>query len=287
MRRSFRLLPALLLWPLLCLLFWLPPTLGWSSSQNTARIAIILDDIGYNRASGERALQLPAAVTFSVIPFTPYSHSLAEKAHRQQREILLHLPMESADSHRRLDEGGLTGQQPETEIRTRVNAAIAAVPHAIGLNNHMGSRLTADSQRMNWVMEEVRQTPLFFIDSMTSVDSVAGRTARRLSIPSLSRDVFLDNEPETAAIDTAFRHLLQKARKDGYAVAIGHPHPATLNYLQRRLPQLSTEQVELVPLSQLVHQFGRALDPPGRWQDLARQVIAMPAPDSTRLNFSY
>lgn len=268
--------------PLLLLL----PLSSQGSSAASARIAIILDDIGYNRSRGEQALQLPPAVTFSVIPFTPHSKTLAQKAHAQQRDVLLHLPMESADSDRRLDEGGLTQQQPEAEIRSRVNAAIAAVPHAVGLNNHMGSGLTTDPQRMGWVMEEVRRTPLFFIDSMTSAESVAGSTARRLQIPSIRRDVFLDNQPDASAIDTAFRLLLQKARQDGYAVAIGHPHAATLHYLEQALPRLAAEGIELVPVSHLAHQYGRALDPPGRWQDLMRLIIAMPAPSSTRLDFS-
>ena len=271
---------------LVCCAAAVAPGVSRAAATPTARIAIILDDIGYNRSRGEQALQLPPEVTFSVIPFTPHSKALAQKAHAQQREVLLPLPMESADHDRRLDDGGLTGQQPEAEIRARVNAAIAAVPHAIGLNNHMGSGLTTDSRRMGWVMEEVRRTPLFFIDSMTSAESVAGSTARRLQIPSIRRDIFLDNQPDAAAIDSAFRLLLQKARRDGYAVAIGHPHTATLRYLAQTLPRLAAQGVELVPVSHLARQYGRALDPPGQWQDLLQLIIAMPAPTSSRLDFS-
>src|SRR5690606_10295028 len=121
-----------------------------------ARIAIILDDIGYNRHNGERALRLPAAVTLAVIPFTPPGRSLAQEGHAQGRDILLHLPMARTAPDRRLDDGGITPNQNEAEIRQRVQAAIAAVPHAVGLNNHMGSQITTDPDIMNWVMDEVR-----------------------------------------------------------------------------------------------------------------------------------
>lgn len=255
-------------------------------SSTPARIAIILDDIGYNRHNGERALRLPAAVTLAVIPFTPHSRTLARQGHAQGRDILLHLPMASADPDRRLDTGGITASQDEHEVRRRVQAAIAAVPHAVGLNNHMGSQITADPGIMGWIMDEVRRTPLFFIDSMTHVDSVARSTAQDYRIPALRRDVFLDNSTDTASIDRAFQRLLEKARQQGYAVAIGHPHPATLTYLEQTLPKLPDLNVELVAVSELAARHGYPDDKPIRLQDLTRWILALPTPAATHLDFS-
>lgn len=255
-------------------------------SSTPARIAIILDDIGYNRHNGERALRLPVAVTLAVIPFTPHSRTLARQGHAQGRDILLHLPMASADPDRRLDTGGITARQNEHEVRRRVQAAIAAVPHAVGLNNHMGSQITADPSIMGWIMDEVRRTPLFFIDSMTHVDSVARSTAQDYRIPALRRDVFLDNSTDTTSIDRAFQRLLEKARQQGYAVAIGHPHPATLAYLEQTLPKLRDLNVELVAVSELAARHGHPDDKPMRLQDLTRWILALPTPAATHLDFS-
>ena len=251
-----------------------------------ARIAIILDDIGYNRHSGERALQLPTAVTLAFIPFTPHARDLAQQAHAQGRDVLLHLPMESSDPDRRLDDGGITLAQDETEIRQRVQAAIAAVPFAVGLNNHMGSQITIDPVIMGWVMDEVRKKPLFFIDSMTNAQSVARHTALDYRIPALRRDVFLDNDTSTAAIAKAFDGLLDKARQQGYAVAIGHPHGTTLRFLEQALPSLRDRNIELVAVSALATRHGQPVDKPIRLQDLSRWILALPSPAATHLNFA-
>lgn len=257
-----------------------------AQSPVSGRIAVILDDIGYNRHSGERALKLPPQVTLAIIPFTPHSRILARQAHSQGREILLHLPMESTDPNRRLDEGGITLAQDEPEIRRRVQAAISAVPHAIGLNNHMGSQITIDPVIMGWIMDEVRKTPLFFLDSFTNAQSVARRTAHHYRIPALRRDVFLDNSTDLASIDLAFQHLLARARKKGYAVAIGHPHRTTLEYLEKILPTLKDQGIELVAVSELTSRYGRPVDKPIRLQDLTRWILALPSPATTHMSFA-
>lgn len=258
-----------------------------SQLATPARIAIILDDIGYNRSSGERAVKLPAEVSLAVIPFTPHSRALAQQAHQNGHDVLLHLPMESTDPGRRLDDGGITLAQDEKEIRRRVQAAIGAVPHAVGLNNHMGSQITIDPVIMGWVMDEVRKTPLFFVDSMTNSHSVARSTARDYRIPAIRRDVFLDNDTDTASIDKAFKRLLEKARQTGYAVAIGHPHRTTLAYLEKTLPTLKEQGIELVAVSNLASRYGQPVDQPIRLQDLARWILAMPSPPASHLSFTH
>ncbi len=283
----------LLVFPLLLVLWLITPPLSASAAINGSqpyeplpKIAIILDDLGYNRPAGERALELPGAITYAIIPFTPYSKDFAEKANQLNREVILHMPMESSDPQRRLDTGGITAQLSEEEVRARVSKAIADVPHIVGLNNHMGSNVTANVQIMHWLMQEVQDKPLFFVDSLTNPHSVANRSAQYYNIPSLKRDVFLDNVQTEANIERMFRSLVSLAQKRGHAIAIGHPYPATLSYLEKALPQLEQMGVQLVEASDLVMTYGRPVDQPVDLDELMRVIVAMPAPESHRLNFS-
>ncbi|MEE2733198.1 MAG: divergent polysaccharide deacetylase family protein [Pseudomonadota bacterium] len=250
------------------------------------KIAIILDDLGYNRPAGEQALQLPGNITYAIIPFTPHGVALAQAAHDRNREVILHLPMESSDPDRRLDQGGLTSDLDEQEVKQRVQKALDAVPHIVGLNNHMGSSVTADVNIMHWLMQAVQDRPLYFIDSMTNPHSVANHSALHYQIPSLKRDIFLDNVQSEAAIDRMFRSLVRIARKRGHAIAIGHPYPATLDYLAMTLPRLESMGVELVDASELVMYYGQPVDQPIDLQEIMDVIVAMPAPASQRLNFS-
>lgn len=285
----------------LLLITVLTPLWGWSApvvSGYSARIsipaprpplpkiAIILDDLGYNRSAGERALQLPGNITYAIIPFTPYSVTLAQAAHDRNREVILHMPMESSDPNRRLDDGGLTSELGENEVKERVRTALDAIPHIVGLNNHMGSNVTTDVQIMHWLMQEVQDRPLYFIDSMTNPHSVANQSAHQYHIPSLKRDVFLDNVQSEAAVERMFQSLVRVAQKRGHAIAIGHPYPATLAYLEKALPRLEEMGVELVDASELVAYYGQPVDQPIDIKQLMETIVAMPAPESQRLNFS-
>jgi len=257
-----------------------------TTQRDLPRIAIILDDLGYNRPAGEQALQLPGNITYAIIPFTPYAARFAQEAHDRNREIILHMPMQSSDPERKLDTGGLTEAQNEQEVKKRVRSALDSLPYIVGLNNHMGSRVTTDISVMHWVMQEVQERPLYFIDSMTSPQSVANRSAQEYRIPTLKRDVFLDNVQTEAAIDRMFQDLLRVAQEKGHAIAIGHPHPATLAYLEKTLPQLDKLGVQLVDASELVMLYGQPVDSPVDLKQLREQIIAMPAPESMRLNFA-
>ena len=257
-----------------------------TGQQPLPKIAIILDDLGYNRHAGERALQLPGPITYAIIPFTPYSKTFAEQAYQRNSQVILHLPMESSDPNRRLDKGGLTSELSEAQVRERVNQAIADVPHIVGVNNHMGSRLTSDIEVMHWLMQEIQQQPLFFIDSMTNPHSVANSSALHYSIPSLKRDVFLDNVQTEDNIDRQFQSLIELAKKRGHAIAIGHPYPSTLAYLEKVLPQLQHQGVELVQASNLIASYGTPIDQPVDIKQMMQWIVAMPAPKSQRLNFS-
>ncbi len=217
------------------------------------RIAIIIDDMGYLQTEGLDALELPGSVTYSFLPHTPYSQRQARLAHRLDKEIMLHLPMEPKE-RRRLGPGGLHGQMGRDEVQQSLRAALISIPHVRGVNNHMGSRLTEAREPMLWIMQALRaESGVFFLDSRTSSGTVAQEVAQSVGLPNTARDVFLDAEPSTpSSIRRQFLNLVRIARATGSGIAIGHPKPDTIRVLRDELKRLSEYQVELVPVSRLV-----------------------------------
>ncbi len=231
----------------------LPLTVG---GQRPA-IAIIIDDMGNSLAPGVQAVNLPAELTYSILPYTPFSRRLARLAHRLGKEVMLHLPMEALD-HRPIGLGGLRPQMTRRRFVRTILDDLAAIPYVSGINNHMGSLLTQDVAAMRWLMAEIaRRRSLYFIDSYTSRESIAQRVAIEHRIPSLRRNVFLDNDRNPRAIGFYYRRLLNLARQQGVALAIGHPHAETLAFLARHLPQLREEGIELLPVSALIKRARR------------------------------
>jgi polysaccharide deacetylase 2 family uncharacterized protein YibQ len=235
----------------------LPQDDSAASLPPTAKLVLIIDDIGYSAEAGLRAINLPSQITFAVIPHTPHGKALAEAAHLAGRELMLHAPMSNL-SGTELGEGGLTLQQSEEEFLQVLSASLADIPYIKGVNNHTGSELTAAVQPMQWVMQELKKRELYFVDSMTTLDSVAGATAAQFMVPSLRRHIFLDNTQTAEAIDFEFKRALALAQEQGYAVAIGHPYPETLAYLETALPLLAASQVEIVPVSVMLAQLEAA-----------------------------
>lgn len=219
-------------------------------------IALLIDDMGENRAAGLRAIALPGAVTYSFLPYRTHVAELAQQARAHHKEIVLHLPMEAVDG-RALGAGALTTGMSEQELIATLRDSLAAVPHAAGINNHMGSLLTRHPVYMMWLMRAIGGIgDLYFVDSRTTADSVASGIAAQLGVPSLDRDVFLDNEPAEQAITAQFQRLIDHAREHGAALGIGHPYEATLNVLETQLPRLQAAGVRLVPVSALIERRG-------------------------------
>lgn len=215
------------------------------------RLVLILDDIGNNAEAGMRAVALPGAVTYAVLPYTPHGKMLAEQAFNANREVMLHAPMSNL-AGMALGPGGLTLDMNKEDFLQTLRNAIADIPHITGINNHTGSELTAAQQPMEWVMLELKNQGLFFVDSMTTSASVAEATAIAHQVPSLRRHVFLDNVATEEAIEVEFRRAITIAQQQGYAVAIGHPYPETLSYLERALPTLEAEGINLISASALI-----------------------------------
>jgi len=237
-------------WWILGWLLSLP--LGAAGADEPVRVAIIIDDLGNSLDLGRAAIALPGAVTYAVLPMRPYSRRVAELAHLEGKEVMLHLPMQ-ATARRWLGPAGLHEQMDRTDVATSLQLGLDGVPHVAGVNNHMGSRLTQQPEAMRWLMESLRCAgDLYFVDSRTDVRTVARHVAREVGLPNAERDVFLDNEISGEYVRAQFDRLIRHARRHGSAIGIGHPHPETLAALAELLPQMAGQGVEVVPVSQLV-----------------------------------
>jgi len=228
------------------------PCASWG--QPTPRIAIIIDDLGYQFEAGLRALNLPGAVSYAVLPATPSGTSLALAAHAKGKEVLLHLPLESVDRKNLEEPGAITLDMSRDAFHAAFGVALASVPHAIGVSNHRGSLLTRHPGHMAWLMEEIAaRDGMFFVDSFTTHESVALQIAAESGVAATRRHVFLDNDRSPAALRKAFDRLTALARQKGVAIAIGHPYPETLEFLEHELPSLDGSTIMLIPVSQALN----------------------------------
>jgi polysaccharide deacetylase 2 family uncharacterized protein YibQ len=245
---------------LLVTLLAIPPYLlaeGNGIVQKPARIALIIDDMGNRKDAGEQALALPGQVTYAFLPKTPYAWEQASRAHELQREVMLHLPMES-DLSKPLGPGALTLSMSREQFIQALKQDLASVPYVAGVNNHMGSLLTRDPTAMRWLMGSLREAGLFFIDSRTTDGTVAEKVAREQLVASARRHVFLDYLRDSEVVRKQLATLVVTARREGDAIGIAHPYPETLAILMEELPKLQAEGIELVPASALTHS-GRTL----------------------------
>lgn len=220
--------------------------------STNAKLAIILDDLGYDRAAADALLALPFPLTVAVIPHLPLSTEVAEEAFRRGDQVLLHLPMQSELNSGKPEEIELHVGMTTAQVSEAVEGMLDSVPHAVGVNNHQGSRATADVALMQALMPALRQRGLFFIDSRTTAATVAYDTAERDGVRAASRKVFLDDTSTHDAILAQLDLAARDAQRDGSAIAIGHPHPATIAALREGIPRLESRGVHLVFASEVV-----------------------------------
>lgn len=222
-------------------------------SEAAPRIAIIIDDLGYELEAGKRSINLPGPVACAILPGTPRATSLAETAFANGKEVLLHQPLESISETRPTEPGGLLLDMSRDEFVMTFAANLESVPHAIGVNSHRGSMLTRHPGHMGWLMEEMRMRGnLLFVDSYTTHKSIALQLARESGVPAAKRDVFLDSDRLPETVEREFRRLKELAKKNGTAVGIGHPYPTTLALLEKEIPRLRDDGIELVSISELI-----------------------------------
>lgn len=218
-----------------------------------AQVAIIIDDIGFRSDIDRQFLNLPANLTFAVLPYSPDGTAFAGDATRKGHEILLHLPMEpKAYPSIKPGKGGLLLSMGPEKIREILVANLAQVPYIKGVNNHMGSAFTSDSDKMRIVLEVIKDRGLYFVDSRTAGTAKGYETAKSLGMRAGMRNVFLDHEPKPSMIARQFDLMVKVAQRQGSAIAIGHPYTATLDILRQKLPELRAKNIDVVPPSQIV-----------------------------------
>ena len=220
------------------------------SASRRPRLAIVIDDLGNDRAQADALFRLSFPLTLSVLPHLPDSGEIAEEAHRRGYQVLLHLPMASTGGEK--DEPiELHPGMDSSTVRQTFTAMLDTVPYAAGVNNHEGSLGTSDRTLMNELMPLLRERNLFFVDSRTTAATVAEAAAHGAGVPATSRNVFLDDEQSPGAIRKQFALAVRNAREKGSALAIGHPHPETLQVLTDMLPDIERQGITLVFASDL------------------------------------
>jgi len=227
------------------------PPEGTPPLSHPLRVALVIDDLGRSTDDLIPLERLGVTITYAVLPFEENTPAVVEQLRSHRKEILLHLPMQPKHGENP-GPGALRLGMTDGELRTRTLAALQAVPGAVGVNNHMGSGLSADARSMNTILKVLSARGLFFLDSRTGSDSVGYRTALALGVPAAERQVFLDSDPGIPAAQEQFRRLLEVARTRGAAVAIGHPHPDTLAMLAQEVPRAKAQGVDFVPVSYLL-----------------------------------
>jgi hypothetical protein len=217
------------------------------------KVAIIIDDLGYDRRIAQKFLDLDAGLTFAVLPLAPHTRLIAATIFKKGGELMLHLPMEPLE-YPSVDPGpgALLSSMSADDLIAQLRENLSDVPGIKGVNNHMGSKLTAESARLYQVFSVLKQEGLFFIDSRSTAETVGRPSARLFQLPFAERDVFIDHIQDPDLIRLRVKELIQIARKNGEAIGIAHPSKTTLRILEEMLPMLKKE-VQLVPASHVVH----------------------------------
>ena len=226
------------------------------SGKSLPSVALIIDDLGYDKQIAKKFAQLNVPLTFSILPHSPFQQKIVRLAESKGLEIMLHLPMEP-NEYPNVDPGPgtLLVSMSADELIAQLDKNLNTLPNVKGVNNHMGSRLTAESTQLYQIFSILKQRGLYFIDSRTSADSLCEPSARLFQIPFAQRDVFIDHYPTPDFIRKQIKELIRIAKYNGQAVGILHPHVTTLKILQEMLPDVQ-KQVHLVPASKIVRPVG-------------------------------
>ncbi len=217
------------------------------------RVAIIIDDCGYNLLPCEFSEKIKAPVTFSVLPGLQHSTDAAECAHQQNKEVMLHLPMEPHHNDDKYPQDYiLTTAMPKSKVVKIIDEALKTVPHAQGVNNHMGSKATENKPLMTTVFSTLKKKGFFFVDSLVTEKSICQNLAASFELPFSERTIFLDNQNERDYIEGQFAQLAQIARKKGFAIAIGHARRLTLEVIKEQTEALSQEGIEFVTVHNII-----------------------------------
>ena len=214
------------------------------------KIAIVIDDFGYNLNNLPLLKTIKQPITVSVLPHLSYSQTMAENLNALGFEVILHLPLEPKERYRLEKDTILTGMSDET-IKAVTNRALDGIPFIRGVSNHMGSKATQDRRTMSIVFQELKKRRLYFLDSLVTGKSVCRNIAKETGIAFARRDIFLDNEPDTAYIKGQLNKLKARAQRLGEAVGIGHDRRQTIEVLKEVIPEFKRQGYKFVYVSDL------------------------------------
>ena len=245
--------------------YWLLPLIQLILSLGSAPImaaeqrpilSLVIDDLGYSYQYGRKAIELEGDHTYAIIPGTGYARKLAQLAQQHKKEVILHLPLQASNPGAASEANALNETMDENQLTNNLVSMLAEIPVIKGVNNHMGSHLTQIDYFMRPIMDVIKayNPDFYFLDSRTSPKSIAHTEALNSGLSSIRRDIFLDNNHENPeSIHLQFQVWLQKARDKGHAVAIGHPHPNTIQYLRENLAPVN-RQFRFLSVSKLIDQ---------------------------------
>ena len=238
-----------LITPLFCLVL-----ASVANADQKPILSLVIDDLGYSLSKGQAAIELEGDHTYAIIPDATYSKRLATLANEMDKETILHLPLQSSSSLAAREPNALNESMNEDQLVVNLNTMLAEMPNIKGINNHMGSHLTEIDYFMRPIMDSIRSynSNLYFLDSLTTPRSVAQQVALYSGLDSISRDVFLDNDySNVESIRLQFHIWLRKAQERGFAIAIGHPHSPTIEFLASNLPEVE-KSFEFMSVSKLI-----------------------------------
>lgn len=216
------------------------------------KVAIIIDDLGNSLERAKPFLEYPYPLTLAILPKTPHSADIANAALESGKEVILHLPMEAETNNEKLGDGAILTNMDEEAIKEQLEKDLESLPMAAGFNNHMGSKASSDKRVVRTVLNTIKSKGLFVVDSWTTSNSVLYSTAEGMHLPHVRRNIFLDNIEDVNLIKEQIQVLIDTARREGFAVGIGHPYPVTAQALQEFIPEFKKAQVELVIVGELV-----------------------------------
>jgi polysaccharide deacetylase 2 family uncharacterized protein YibQ len=227
------------------------PVKGTLLEKQLPKVAIVIDDLGYHEKIGNKFLNFPIELTYSFLPFAPHTGKQEKIAFNSEKTVILHLPLEPKDSHWEPGPGALLLTDSLEMQKNKLDQALTAVPHAVGVNSHMGSGYTENVEKMKSLLRHIGAKDLFFIDSFTTAKSVGLQMAQELGLKSSRRHVFLDNVLDEDEICNQLEKLVKMAERMSFAIGIGHPHIETYRALEKCIP-LYVNSVKFVGSAQLL-----------------------------------
>lgn len=235
---------------------WVKNAVAAAAPHDRPMIAVVIDDVGLDRPRSRRAMALPAPVTIALMAYADEARAQAATARRAGHELIVHLPMEPEEGNGDPGPTALLSGLSETEFERRLDSNLSQFAGYVGINNHMGSKLTSDPTALAPVMAALKRRGLMFLDSRTTSETQGLAVARAFGVPAVERDVFIDHDPSPIAVRTALVHTEDLALQNGFAIAIGHPRDVTLDALEEWLPDLKERGFSVVPLTTIMRHVG-------------------------------